>query len=254
MKRLNGMTGLLTGAAGAIGSETARHCLREGARVVLVDRDANKLGTLKRELLGELVLAEEQVLCLEADVTSDERMHALAGEVARSVGSLDFLFANAGVEGPVQDLREYPTEGFQQVLNVNVTGVFLTLKYFEPDLVEGGSILITSSVVGLKGSPRSAAYVASKHAVVGLMRTAAKGLAARRIRVNTVHPGLVESDMLRRIESGLQGLGMDDPRKSFMNATPMGTTTRSTVRPSSCASSSAKIVVYPSTTRRGTSS
>lgn len=224
MNRMGGLKGLITGAAGAIGSATARRCLKEGARVLLVDHDASKLNSLRRELCEEFGVDGDYILCQQADVTDPDQMQKLGAAAVRAYGQLDFMFANAGVEGPVQDIGSYPNASFESVLKVNVSGVFYTLKYLEATIADGGSILITSSVVGLKGSARSAAYVTSKHAVVGLMRTAAKGLAARRIRVNTVHPGLVDSDMLRRIEVGLQELGVDDPRGSFMSATPMGTT------------------------------
>ena len=224
MNRLNGLSGLITGAAGNIGRATALRCRNEGASVVLWDRRAEELNELSAWLLREAPDAPGRVTCQVVDVTDAPSVKATAAVAAETQGPLDFLFVNAGVEGPVQALRDYPDEAFRQVMEVNCTGAFHCVKYCEPLMPDGASILITSSVVGLKGSPKTVGYVTSKHAVVGLMRSAAKSYADRRVRVNSIHPGLVESDMLRRIETGLVVLGATDPRAAFLAVTPMGTT------------------------------
>jgi NAD(P)-dependent dehydrogenase (short-subunit alcohol dehydrogenase family) len=122
-------------------------------------------------------------------------------------GGVDVLLANAGIVGDVTPILEYDEARFDQVLDVNVKGPFLGIKAAVPALTRrgGGSIVITSSVAGLRGSPGLSAYATSKHAVIGLMRSAAKELAAQNIRVNTVNPSPVETDMMRYIETGIVG-------------------------------------------------
>jgi NAD(P)-dependent dehydrogenase (short-subunit alcohol dehydrogenase family) len=137
-------------------------------------------------------------LAVIADVTSradTERMCAMALE---RFGHLDGFFANAGVEGAAVPITQYTEDEYHRVMSVNVKSVFLGLQSVVPRMVEGGSIVINSSIMGVSGAPRNAAYSASKHAVVGLMRSAANEAAPRRIRVNSVHPGIVDSPMVRR--------------------------------------------------------
>ena len=136
--------------------------------------------------------------------TDNEAMVACAEE---RYGGVDVLLANAGIEGDVAPIADYDEARFDQVMNVNVKGPFLGIKAAVPALTRrgGGSIVITSSITGVRGSPGVAAYSTSKHAVIGLMRSAAKELAAANIRVNTVNPSPVETDMMRRLEGGFVG-------------------------------------------------
>jgi NAD(P)-dependent dehydrogenase (short-subunit alcohol dehydrogenase family) len=164
--RLTGKTAVITGAAGNIGLATAKRFLEEGARVLLVDRDA---------------------------------VRAYVHRASTLFGLVDVFFNNAGIEGPSAKITDFPEEGFDQVMAVNVRGVFLGMKHMAPVMHDGASMIITSSIAGLMGSGGFVGYTASKHAVVGIMREAAIDLSSRRIRVNTVHPGFVESDMLLRI-------------------------------------------------------
>ena len=138
-------------------------------------------------------------------------------------GGLDVAVLNAGIEGTVA-LAEYDVDTFDRVIAVNVRGVFLGIKHAMPAMEArgGGSIVVVSSIAGLRGRPRMGAYVTSKHAVVGLMRTAALEGAAAGVRVNSVHPSPVDTRMMRSLESML---APDDPegfRRDYERASPQG--------------------------------
>jgi NAD(P)-dependent dehydrogenase (short-subunit alcohol dehydrogenase family) len=139
-------------------------------------------------------------------------------------GGVDVFLANAGIEGDVKPITEYDEARFEQVLNVNVKGVFLGLKSAIPAMQErgGGSIVITSSVAGVTGAAGVSAYVTSKHAVIGLMRSAAKECAAMNIRVNTVNPSPVETRMMRSLEEGLLPGSAEAAKQAMVAAIPMG--------------------------------
>jgi NAD(P)-dependent dehydrogenase (short-subunit alcohol dehydrogenase family) len=191
--RLAGKTVVVTGAAGNIGLAATRLFISEGARVLLVDRDEEALERAQDSL------ASTQAFTLEADVTDPEAVRACAHRASGLFGMVDVFFNNAGIEGPSAPITEYPEDDFDRVIAVNVRGVFLGMKYMAPVMRNGGSIIITSSIAGLMGSGNFVAYTASKHAVIGIMRDTAIDLAPRQIRVNTLHPGFVESQMMRRI-------------------------------------------------------
>ena len=192
--RFTGRTALITGGGGVIGRATARLLHDEGAHVVLVDRAADALAAAAAEL------GTERILTIVADVTHADDCRAYARGACEAFGPIDIFFNNAGVEGPSAPLAEFPEAEFAEVMAVNVTGVFLGLKYVLPRMRDGGSVIITSSTAGLRGAANFAAYTASKHAVIGLMRTAAIENARRGVRVNTIHPAMVDSEMMRRIE------------------------------------------------------
>jgi len=190
--RLKNKVAVITGAAGNIGSATARLFAQEGARLVLVDARREPLERLAESM-------DHDALLLAADVTSAADIQRVVDEAETHFGDIDILFANAGIEGVVLPPADQPEDVYEKVMAVNVKGVFLGLKIIVPRMREGGSVVITSSIMGLMGAPRNMPYTASKHAVVGLMRSAAAAEAARGIRVNTVHPGMVDSEMLRRL-------------------------------------------------------
>ncbi len=216
MGRLAGKTALITGGAGIIGLATARKFIAEGASVALVDRDAEQLQNARAALGGKIVTAV-------ADVTRSADCARYAKEVSAALGPIDVFFNNAGIEGVIAPLTEFPEDVFEDVYAVNVRGVFLGLKYMIPVMRDGGSIIITSSIAGLKGGPNLSAYVMSKHAVIGLMRGAAQECAPRRIRVNTIHPGFVESLMMRRLETQRVGnRTLDEIQQEFLARVPMG--------------------------------
>ncbi len=217
MGKLTGKTALITGGAGIIGVATAKRLAADGAKIALVDRDRSQLEE------AESQIGAKGILSIVADVTKSADCARYASDALAALGPIDIFFNNAGIEGVVSPVTEYPEDVFDDVYAVNVRGVFLGLKYVIPVMREGGSIIITSSIAGIRGGPNMSAYVMSKFAVVGLMRTAAQECAPRRIRVNTIHPGFVESRMMRRLE--MQRIGNrthEEIQQEFLSRIPLG--------------------------------
>lgn len=213
---LAGKNAVITGGGGIIGMATARRFLQDGARVALVDRDAAALARAAAALEGDVVE-------IAADVTVASNVERYVRESLETLGPIDIFFNNAGIEGVFAPLPEFPEDVFDQVMAVNVKGVFLGLKYMLPVMRDGGSIIITSSTAGLRGSPHFAAYTASKHAVVGLMRTTASEGAARRIRCNSIHPAMVESNMMTRLEDQRMGnRSREEVQREYKSKIPLG--------------------------------
>ena len=196
MARLSGKTALITGGAGGIGQAAARLFTAEGARVALVDRDEAALQAVVQSI------GEESASYVVADVTQPEQVEIYVKAAVDRWGGVDIYLANAGIEGMVSPIPDYPLDVFEQVIAVNVTGVWLGLKYVIPVMSErdGGSIVITSSTAGIGGTAGMSAYTTSKHAVIGMMRTAALECAPMGIRVNTVNPAPIETRMMRSLE------------------------------------------------------
>lgn len=196
MSGLNGKVALVTGAAGGIGAAAAQRLATAGARVLLVDIDEAPLKAMSE--------ASEAFAYQPADVSRAPDMEACVQAAQARFGGLDIAVLNAGIEGDVQPITDYDADTFDRVMAVNVRGVWLGLKYCIPAIARrgGGSIVITSSVAGLRGAQNMSAYCASKHAVVGLMRTAANECAPLNIRVNTVNPAPIDTRMMRSLESG----------------------------------------------------
>ena len=197
-KKLDGKVAIVTGATGGIGAATVRLFLREGAKVMLVDRSAGELKAAHDRLAHP-----EDTVWFAADAADEE---ATAGAVAATIktfGGVDVLFANAGTEGWVKPVEAVNLTEFEQVLRTNVIGVWLVMKHcVEPMKKKGhGSIIATASVAGLIGYPGLAPYSASKHAVCGLVKTAALELGARGIRVNAIAPGPIDNRMMGSLES-----------------------------------------------------
>lgn len=199
MGRLQDKVAVITGGAGGIGKVTAKRFLDEGAKVVLVDLMEESLAEAKKELGGS-------VLTVQADVSKEEDVKNYVDETVEQFGKIDFFFNNAGIEGKVAPLHEQSVEDFDKVIAVNVRGVFLGLKYVLPVMYEQkyGSVVNTSSVAGLSGSPGVIPYITSKHAVVGLTKAAAVEAASSGVRVNSIHPSPVNTRMMRSLESGMQ--------------------------------------------------
>ena len=205
--RLDGKVALITGGAGSIGLATARLFLAEGARVVLSDKaDPPALDTV----------------FVHADVTDSAAVERAVAVCVSEFGGLDIAFANAGIFGAVAPVEDYPDDVFARVLAVNVLGPFHVAKHALKVMRPGGSLVLNSSVVGLTSDPGIAAYATSKHALVGLMRTAAKEVAARGIRVNTIHPGPVENAFQQAIEVTATGLESARAAGAFDAMIPLG--------------------------------
>ena len=194
--RLLGKTAIVTGAAGTIGAAVAERFVREGAQVALVDRDSLAVAAVVD------TIGTEAAFAVPGDVTRETDVVRYVQSALDRFGPVDIFFNNAGISGPVAPIGELTVEDFDAVMAVNVRGVFLGLKHVMPRMAEEGSVIVTSSVAGLRGSPGLAAYVASKHAVMGLVKTAATEFAPRRIRVNAINPGPVEGRMMRGLEEG----------------------------------------------------
>ena len=142
---------------------------------------------------------------MKADASDEADVRTMVETAVERFGALDVAFANAGIFGDAGPITGYDTATFDRVLAVNVRGPFLLAKHALAAMRDGGSMIITSSVVGLTSDPGIVAYATSKHAVVGLMRTAAKEMAPRRIRVNTLHPGPVDNEFQHTIEETATG-------------------------------------------------
>ncbi len=216
MKRLQDKTAIITGGAGSIGKTTAKLFLEQGAQVLLVDLDEVSLKKTADELGGE------NVHYFVADVTQSIDVKRYADEAARLFGKVDVFFNNAGIEGVVMPVTEYPEDVFDKVMAVNVKGVWLGNKFMVPILRDGSSVIMSSSVAGLGGTPGVSAYVASKHAVIGLMRTLALEVAPRKIRVNTINPSPVDNRMMRSLEEGFAPSQGEEAKKSFEQTIPLG--------------------------------
>jgi NAD(P)-dependent dehydrogenase (short-subunit alcohol dehydrogenase family) len=196
MARLAGKVAVITGGAGGIGRAAARVFTSEGAHVLLVDLHEAALQQAVQET------GSEQASYVVADITQPEPVQQYINTAVDRYGGVDIFLANAGIEGVVQTIPDYPVDVFDQVMAVNVRGVWLGLKYVIPVMRNrgGGSIVITSSTAGIRGTRGMSAYITSKHAVIGLMRTAALECSAYGIRVNTVNPAPIETRMMRSLE------------------------------------------------------
>lgn len=217
--QLAGKVAIVTGAAGMIGTATVVEMLNRGASVVAVDRPNTPFDNLKSKA-GE----GAKLHTVYADVTDEEQVANYVAETKRVFGKIDIFFNNAGVEGLVAPIAQMPLEAFQQVMDVNVVGVFLGLKHVMPVMAEqgGGSIINTSSVAGLSGSPGLSPYVTSKHAVIGLTRSAAAEGAPAKVRVNSVNPGPIDSRMMQSLENQIAPGGGQAVHERFAQTIPYG--------------------------------
>jgi len=215
--RYAGKVALVTGAGGGIGSATARRLAREGARVLLAELPGEPLEQVAA------ALGARGFAC-PTDVTRSDEVERAVALAERELGGLDLLVNNAGIEGAVATIEDYPLELFDRVLAVNVRGVFLGMRHAAPALRRrgGGAIVNLASVAGVTGDPNLSAYVASKHAVIGLTRCAAPGYGPQGIRVNAVAPAPVETRMMRALEGGLGGAQGEQVRKLIRDRIPLG--------------------------------
>jgi len=216
MKKLKNKVAVITGGSGGIGLATARLFLDEGAQVMLVDLSEKTL----KEAIAQL--NSKQVFYCAADVSKAEDVKRYVSETLSKLGTIDIFFNNAGIEGKTTSIAGYPEDVYDRVMAVNVKGVWLGCQEVLPVMNPGGSVLITSSVAGLKGFANLGAYVASKHAVVGIMRVATLEFAEKGIRVNTIHPGPVNNRMMRAIEADMAPENPNAVKEGFEATIPLG--------------------------------
>ena len=208
---------LITGAAGGIGIAAAKKFALEGAKLALVDL---KLDVLKKAAEG---IDATDLLLLDGNVGKEEDVEAFVSKTKEKYGRIDVFVNNAGINGEFKNLVDQTTENFEMVMNVNLKGVFYGLKHVMRVMNEqkSGAIVNTASNGGLLGAPGMGLYVASKHGVIGLTKTAALEGAPNNIRVNAVAPSGVDTQMMRSIESNAESTGAKDPRKQFEASVPL---------------------------------
>lgn len=216
LKRLADKVCIITGGAGSLGLVTAAAFQAEGANIVLVDLSPDRLAQ------AAATLDPARTLTVAADVADVQDVRRYVAAAVERFGPIDVLFSNAGNDGPVLPLVEYPEDEFDSVMRVHVRGSFLACKYTVPAMRDGGSVIVTSSIVGVRGAVNNCAYATAKHALVGLVRCLAKESTARRIRVNAVNPGPVNNPFMKAAEDRWTAQTGQD-RTAFMNGLiPLG--------------------------------
>jgi NAD(P)-dependent dehydrogenase (short-subunit alcohol dehydrogenase family) len=215
-----GKVALITGAGNGIGRASALGFAGGGAKVVVVDRDAaggeGTAGIIRQQGGDALFVA--------ADVTKSTDVHAYVKAALDAYGSIDCFHNNAGIEGNVAPTAEYDEAMFDAVMNVNVKGVFLGMRHVLPVMLKQkrGAIVTTASVAGLVASPGMSAYVASKHAVIGLTKTAAGEVARSGVRVNAVCPGPIDTRMIHSLETMLNPTDPGSVGDRYQSNIPIG--------------------------------
>ena len=217
MGQLDGKVALITGAGSGIGRASALAFAREGARVAVADivvEGGEETVRMVQEAGGEAFF-------IKVDVANAAEVEAMVNTVVDTYGRIDCAYNNAGIEGRLASTDEYPEDVFDKVIDINLTGVWLCMKYELPHMLKQGSgaIVNTASGAGLIGVAGMSAYVASKHGVVGLTKTAALEYAKSGIRVNAVCPGLIQTPMVERITADQPQLG-----EALVAAEPIGRT------------------------------
>jgi NAD(P)-dependent dehydrogenase (short-subunit alcohol dehydrogenase family) len=218
--RFDGKVVVVTGAGGGIGRAASLRFGSEGASVVAVEVDLPAL----EETVTLVERAGGTIIGALADVSLSADWARVGEQATARFGGIDCLFNNAGILGPIAPLLDYPEDVFDRVLAVNVKGVWLGIKVLAPLIRArgGGAIVNTASIAGLTGSPTLVAYGASKHAVIGITRSAARALGADGIRVNAVCPGFIETRMMEAIEEGNNPADPEAVRRALNAVVPLG--------------------------------
>ncbi len=196
-----GKVALITGAGNGLGRATALGFASRGAKVVVVDHDKAS----GEATAGILRQQGGDALFVAADVTKSAEVQNYVKAALDAYGSIDCFYNNAGIEGAIAPTAEYDEDMFDRVMAVNVKGVFLGLRHVLPVMIKQGrgAIVNTASVAGLVGSPSMPAYVASKHAVIGLTKTASGEVGRDGVRVNAICPGPIDTRMIHAVEAML---------------------------------------------------
>jgi NAD(P)-dependent dehydrogenase (short-subunit alcohol dehydrogenase family) len=192
-----GRTALVTGAASGIGRAVALQLAAGGAGIVASDLSQD--GTDR--LVEQIVSDGGKAVAAVGDVADPGQVESAVALAVSEFGGLHLAFNNAGIGGPRGDVADLDIDGYRRLMAVNLDSVFFALRYEIPAMLEagGGAIVNMSSILGLVGTPAALPYVAAKHGVAGMTKAAALGYAARGIRVNSVHPGYIETPLLREL-------------------------------------------------------
>lgn len=215
-QKLQNKVALVTGGTSGIGRASAIALAKAGAKVVVSGRREAE----GQETVRLIEAAGGQALFVKADVANEADVINLVTKTVEKFGGLHIAFNNAGVEGHPAPIAQATAEDYQHVFDINVKGVILSMKHEIPALLKsgGGSIINTASVAGLVGMPGAGIYVASKHAVLGLTKSAALEVAKQGIRVNAISPAAIQTDMLDRFTGGVQ----TDTGKYLTSLHPIG--------------------------------
>jgi len=218
--KLEGEIALVTGGGNGIGQAACLEFARQGAKVMVVDIDAaaaEKTAAAIRELGGD-------AYAFQADVSQSSQVQAYVEATLSAYGRIDSLFNNAGIEGKVSPLAEYDVDNWDRVIGINLKGTFLGLRYVLTVMIaqKKGTVVNTASVAGTVGAPNMAAYSASKHAIIGLTRTAAGEVGKLGVRVNAICPGPINTRMIHSLEQMINPAEPSAVAKSNMARNPMG--------------------------------
>ncbi|MGV9711889.1 SDR family NAD(P)-dependent oxidoreductase [Gordonia sp. NPDC003424] len=208
---------IVTGAGGGIGSATVRHLVQHGIRVAAVDLDETAVKELANDV-GQMCVG------IGADVSTVEGVQHYVDTTIDHFGRIDFLHNNAGVEGRATAIDDSDPAEFHRVLTINAESVYLGMRAVLPHFYDrgNGAIVNTASQAGLEGVPLLSAYVASKHAVVGLTRSAAKEAGPRGVRVNAVAPGQIATRMIESLEEQWAPGAADQVHEQLVSLIPLG--------------------------------
>src|SRR6478735_1678551 len=211
MKQLENKVAIITGAGSGIGKAAALLFAKEGAKVVVSDI-SEKNGN---SVVEEIYKAGGEAFFIKADSSKAQDNEALVKQTIEKYGSLDIAVNNAGIGGPLGATGEYPIDGWQKVIDINLSGVFYGLRYQIPAMLpKGGSIVNVASILGQAGTKFSPAYVAAKHGVVGLTKAAALEYADKNIRINSIGPGYIKTPLLDSLD--------ETTMKALVGLHPMG--------------------------------
>ena len=201
-KLIENKVAIITGAGSGIGKAAAMLFAKAGAKVVISDINEQH----GNAVVEEVKKAGGDALFVKADSAKPEDNEALVKQTLAHFGALDIAVNNAGIGGPLGATGEYPIDGWQKVIDINLSGVFYGLRYQIPAMLDrGGSIVNIASILGQAGTKSSPAYVAAKHGVVGLTKAAALDYAGKNIRINAVGPGYIKTPL---VEKALRGEAM----------------------------------------------
>lgn len=217
---IKGSVAIVTGGGGEIGRAGCLALSKAGAKIVVVDlshQSGNETACMVQKNGGE-------ALFFPTDVTKKTDVQNYVDKTLDAFGRIDLFFNNAGWEGIVKPIVEYPEDVFDKVISINIKGVFLALKYVLPVMINqgGGNIINMSSTVGVRGTPNIVGYTASKHAVLGITKVASAEVAKFGIRVNAICPGPVRSRMIKSLHEGFAHLPSNKTKKRKMKDIPDG--------------------------------